>query len=433
MATDKIIQIKAREILDSRGNPSVEAEVFLENGSWGRASVPSGASTGIYEAVEIRDGDSRYLGKGVLTAVKNIQKILFPAVEGISAIQQEEIDKKLLACDSTENKSQCGANAILAVSLATSRAAAQAQGLPLYHYLNEGKGNVLPVPMMNILNGGSHSDAPIDIQEFMIIPWGVETFSEALRCGTEIFHSLKQILKNKKLSTSVGDEGGFAPHLESLESALDLITEAIEKAGYRLNEEVALALDVASSEFYQEEEKVYCFTKSDGRKLNSKDLINYYKNLCQKYPIISIEDGLAETDWEAWANLTAELGSSKQLVGDDLFVTNLSFLERGIREKVANAILIKLNQIGSLSETLATISLAKKNKYESVISHRSGETEDTFISDLAVATNAGQIKTGSLCRSERTAKYNQLLRIEEDLGKNAVYGGKMMQKHFSSL
>jgi enolase len=418
-----IEQVWAREILDSRGNPTVEAEVILEDGTTGRAAVPSGASTGENEAVELRDGDnSRYLGKGVLTAVANINEKISYELEGMDALDQTLIDKVLIEFDGTENKSNLGANALLAVSMANARAAAAILEMPLYRYLGGANAKTLPVPMMNIINGGAHADNNVDFQEFMIMPTGSETFSEALRAGAEIFHSLKSVLKSRGYSTAVGDEGGFAPNLKSNEEAIETILEAIDKAGYKAGENVMLALDPASSEFYQDD--FYVFKKSDGRKLSSDEMAAYWTDWCDKYPIISIEDGMAENDWAGWKNLTEKVGGRVQLVGDDLFVTNVKFLQRGIDEGAANSILIKVNQIGTLTETLDAIELARTNNMTAVISHRSGETEDSFIADLAVATNAGQIKTGSLSRSDRIAKYNQLLRIEEDLGDSARYPGR---------
>jgi enolase len=417
-----ITSIHAREILDSRGNPTLEAEVQLAGGALGRAAVPSGASTGEHEALELRDGEkSRYLGKGVRTAVTNVNTTLAEELLGHDALEQVTIDQLMRDLDGTTTKKKLGANAILGVSLAVAHAAAAQLDMPLYRYLGGPNAKVLPVPMMNILNGGAHSDAPIDFQEFMIIPRDFPSFSEALRGGTEIFHSLKGLLHHRGLSTAIGDEGGFAPKLESTEEALDLISQAIEKAGYQLGSQVFIALDAASSEFYNVEEKIYHFKKSDGSKRTGRELISYYQELCNKYPIISIEDGCAENDWETWKFMTEALGDKIQIVGDDLFVTNVEFLRKGIERSIANAILVKVNQIGSLTETLDTIECAQNNSYQCVISHRSGETEDTTIADIAVATNAGQIKTGSLCRTDRIAKYNQLLRIEEELGKNACY------------
>ena len=428
MSLTIITEIRARQILDSRGNPTIEVDVELAGGAVGRAAVPSGASTGEHEALELRDGDkSRYLGKGVLKAVNGVNEVIAPALEGFDALDQITIDKTLLALDGTPNKAKLGANATLGVSLAVAHAAAAQLGIPLFKYLGGPNAKVLPVPMMNIINGGAHSDAPIDFQEFMIIPKGAPSFSEALRYGTEIFHALKGILKKRGLSTAIGDEGGFAPQFNSAEDALDSIAQAVKDAGYKFGEDVFIALDAASSEFYDAENNVYVFKKSDGSKRTGAELVEYYKALCSKYPIISIEDGAAENDWDTWKLLTDTLGGKVQLVGDDLFVTNTSFLRKGIERGVANSILVKVNQIGTLTETLDAIELAKENRYTAVISHRSGETEDTTIADIAVATNAGQIKTGSLCRTDRVAKYNQLLRIEELLGDNAIYGGKLLR------
>jgi len=418
-----IEKIWAREILDSRGNPTVEAEVMLEDGTLGIAAVPSGASTGENEAVELRDGDqNRYLGKGVRKAVENIIEKIACEIEGMDALDQNLIDQTMIELDGTDNKSNLGANAILAVSMATARAAAAFLQLPLYRYLGGVNARTLPVPMMNIINGGAHADNNVDFQEFMIVPVGFPSFGDALRVGAEIFHHLKKVLSSKGYSTAVGDEGGFAPNLKSNEEAIETILQAIEKAGYEPGEDVMIALDPASSEFYQDGR--YVFKKSDGRSLSSDEMIKFWQNWSEKYPIISIEDGLAENDWEGWKHLTEALGNKIQLVGDDLFVTNTKFLNRGIEENCANAILIKVNQIGTLTETLQAIELARTHNMAAIISHRSGETEDTFIADLAVATNAGQIKTGSLSRSDRIAKYNQLLRIEEDLGLTAIYPGK---------
>jgi enolase len=416
--------VVAREILDSRGNPTVEVDVTLESGVVGRAAVPSGASTGENEAVELRDGDKkRYLGKGVRKAVKNVNEIIGPALVGSDCRDQVAIDMAMLAMDGTSTKSKLGANAILAVSLAVAKAAAEYCGLPLFRYIGGANGKVLPVPMMNIMNGGAHSDAPIDIQEFMIMPKGATSFAEGLRMGTEIFHALKGVLKGMKLSTAVGDEGGFAPVLKSNTQALDVIVEAIKKAGYKPGKDVFLALDVAASEFYDAAKKRYIFKKSDGSQRSADEMVAFYEDLCAKYPIISIEDGMSENDWEGWKKLTTALGGKIQLVGDDLFVTNTKFLKKGIDLGIANSILIKVNQIGTLTETLDAIRMATQAGYTAVVSHRSGETEDATIADIAVATNAGQIKTGSLCRTDRVCKYNQLLRIEEMLGDNAVYGG----------
>src|SRR5216110_3970938 len=426
MVGTSIRHIQAREILDSRGNPTIEVDVRLDNGAFGRAAVPSGASTGEHEAVELRDGDkSRFAGKGVRKAVANVNHKIEPVLKGLDARDQANIDKKLIELDGTPTKKTLGANATLAVSLAVARAAAADENLPLFRYLGGPEARVLPVPMMNILNGGAHSDAPIDFQEFMIMPRGAPSFSEALRYGAEVFHALKSVLKDRGLSTAVGDEGGFAPNLRSVEDALGCITSAVEKAGYKLGEQIFIALDPAASEFYDSEKNVYVFKKSDGSQKTAEELIDYYADLCARFPIISIEDGCAEDDWAGWKKLTAQLGDKIQLVGDDVFVTNVEFLRKGIAEHVANSILIKVNQIGTLTETLATIDLARKNSYTSVISHRSGETEDTTIAEIAVETNAGQIKTGSLCRTDRVAKYNQLLRIAEELGDKAIYGGNV--------
>ena len=419
----QITKIQAREILDSRGNPTIEAVVTLEGGSYGHASVPSGASTGEHEACELRDGDkARYRGKGVLKAVHYANTELAAALVGMDAMDQIAVDSRMIEVDGTPNKSRVGANAVLAISLATARAAAWATGQPLFRYLGGPNAHVLPVPMMNVLNAGAHSDAPIDFQEFMIIPRGLPTYREALRCGAEVFHSLGSVLRKKGLSTAVGDEGGYAPNLHSADEALDTIVEAIAQAGYEPGREVALALDVASSEFYDAESGLYVFKKSTGDKLTAAQLTAYYEELIKRYPIISIEDGCAENDWDGWKHLTDTIGKRCQLVGDDLFVTNVDFLRKGIDRGVANSILVKLNQIGSLSETFEAVRLAATHGYTAVISHRSGETEDAFIADLAVATNAGQIKTGSLSRADRLAKYNQLLRIEEQLGASASYG-----------
>ncbi|MDP1581660.1 MAG: phosphopyruvate hydratase [Candidatus Didemnitutus sp.] len=421
-----ITAITAREIIDSRGNPTVEVDVRLASGHLGRAAVPSGASTGEHEALELRDGDKkRYFGKGTLKAVANVKAHLAPALIGMDATDQVAVDNAMLKLDGTATKSKLGANAILGVSMATAHAAAHAVGLPLYRYLGGPNAKVLPVPMMNIMNGGAHSDAPIDFQEFMIMPTGANSFREALRMGAEIFHTLKKVLKEKGLATAVGDEGGFAPKLASTEAALDIIAVAVKAAGYKLGKNIHLALDVAASEFYVKEKNRYVFKKSDGRSLSGDDMVNFYRELTAKYPIISIEDGCAESDWTTWKKLTDAIGENVQLVGDDLFVTNTHFLKRGIDTGTANSILVKVNQIGSLTETFDAVEMAKEAKYTAVISHRSGETEDVTIADIAVATNAGQIKTGSLCRTDRVAKYNQLLRIEEELGKNAIYGGKL--------
>jgi enolase len=420
-----IQNIVGREILDSRGNPTVEVDVILEDGTLGRAAVPSGASTGEHEALELRDADAkRYLGKGVSKAVRNVTEKIFPAIRGKVAADQLTVDKIMLELDGTETKSKLGANAILAVSLATAKAAAESLRVPLFKYLGGPNAKVLPVPMANVINGGAHSDAPIDFQEFMIVPKGFDTFSKALQAITETFHALKSVLKKRGLSTAVGDEGGFAPKLDSAEAAIESILHAIKDAGYKAGSEILIALDVASSEFYDKESNQYIFKKSSGRKMTGEELVAFYTELTSKYPIISIEDGCAENDWKSWKLLTERLGSKIQLVGDDLFVTNVKFLRRGIEEGVANSILVKVNQIGSLTETLDAVALAQENGYTAVISHRSGETEDATIADIAVATNAGQIKTGSLSRTDRVAKYNQLLRIDQALGRNAVYGGK---------
>jgi enolase len=421
-----IASIVGREVLDSRGNPTVEVDVILEGGAVGRAAVPSGASTGEHEALELRDGDKkRYLGKGTLKAVKNVNSILAEHLEGLDASEQVAIDRAMIALDGTETKSKLGANAILGVSLAVAKAAATALGMPLYKYVGGPNAKVLPVPMMNIINGGAHSDAPIDFQEFMIMPKGAPTFREALRYGAEVFHALKKILHDRGLSTAVGDEGGFAPTLKSADDALAVISQAVEKAGYKMGKDIFIALDVASSEFFDKEKKKYVFKKSDKSVRSADELVAYYQGLQKKYPIISIEDGCAENDWAGWKKLTDAMGAKTQLVGDDLFVTNVEFLRKGIDLGVANSILVKVNQIGSLTETLDSVELAHRHGYTSVLSHRSGETEDSTIADLAVATNCGQIKTGSLSRSDRIAKYNQLLRIEQELGDDAVFGGRM--------
>jgi enolase len=421
-----ISDIRGREIIDSRGNPTVEVDVELEGGAVGRAAVPSGASTGEHEACELRDGDdSRYLGKGVTKAVESVNTKIVETLLGADATDQTSIDKAMLEVDGTKNKKVLGANAILGVSMAVAHAAANQLGIPLYKYLGGPNAKVLPVPMMNIVNGGAHSDAPIDFQEFMIVPKTAPTFREGLRQGAEIFHSLKKVLKGRGLSTAVGDEGGFAPTLESADDALAVIGEAVDKAGYKFGEDIFIALDVASSEFYDAEKGCYVFKKSDGSELSGEQLVDFYIDLQKKYPIISIEDGCDENDWDSWKIMTEKMGHNTQLVGDDLFVTNVDFLRKGIDMGVANSILVKVNQIGSLTETFDAVELAKENGYTSVISHRSGETEDATIADIAVATNAGQIKTGSLSRSDRIAKYNQLLRIEEQLGDDAIYGGKM--------
>ncbi len=420
----EIVAIHAREILDSRGNPTVEAEVVLEGGVRGRAAVPSGASTGEHEAVELRDGDkNHYLGKGVLQAVENVESVLAPELTGMDAANQRLLDATMIAIDGSPNKSKLGANAILAVSMAAARAAAGALHLPLYRYLGGVNASILPTPMMNILNGGAHADNNVDFQEFMVMPVGAERFADALRWGTEVFHTLKGVLKKRGYNTSVGDEGGFAPSLKSNEEAIELILESIELAGYKAGEDIAIALDPAASEFYDKEAGRYIFKKSDRRELTSEEMARYWESWTRQYPIVSLEDGLAEDDWDGWKYMSELLGSSIQLVGDDLFVTNTERLQRGIEEGVANSILIKVNQIGTVSETLEAIELGRRYGYTSIISHRSGETEDTFIADLAVATGAGQIKTGSASRTDRIAKYNQLLRIEEELGQTAEYLG----------
>ncbi len=419
----KIKRIRAREILDSRGNPTVEVDVILDSGAMGRAAVPSGASTGSREAVELRDGDKkRFLGKGVLKAVENVNKVIAPELMGKDPRKQKEIDTLMLKLDGTENKARLGANAILGVSLAVAKAAAQEKGVPLYKYLGGNGATRLPIPFLNILNGGKHADNNLDIQEFMIAPIGAPSFREALRYAAEIYHSLKNILKSKGLSTAVGDEGGFAPNLSRNEEALEVIIEAIEKAGYKPKKDVAVVLDPAASEFYQDGKYLL---KADKKSLSSEEMVDYYASLVSKYPIISIEDGLAENDWEGWKILTKKLGKKIQLVGDDIFVTNPKILAEGIKQGIANAILIKLNQVGTLSETLQTVELAKNSGYACMFSHRSGETEDTFLADVAVATGAGQLKTGAPARSERLSKYNQLLRIEEELGKRAVFKGTL--------
>ncbi len=426
MSETTIIEVRSREIIDSRGNPTVEVEVALEGGGFGRAGVPSGASTGEHEAWELRDGDKdRYLGRGVLGAVDNVNQRIAPALLGMDATNQAAVDAAMLALDGTKNKKNLGANAILGVSLALAKAAAAQVGLPLYQYLGGPNAKVLPVPMMNILNGGAHSDAPIDFQEFMIMPVGAPNFRESLRYGAEVFHALKKVLHDRHLSTAVGDEGGFAPALDSADDALAVIAQAVEAAGYKMKDDICIALDVASSEFYDKQKGRYVFEKSDGSEKTAEELVAYYVELKKKYPIISIEDGCDENDWDGWKVLTEELGESTQLVGDDLFVTNVDFLAKGISLGVANSILVKVNQIGSLTETFDAVELATENSYTSVISHRSGETEDSTIAHIAVGTNAGQIKTGSMSRSDRIAKYNQLLRIEEALGDDAVYGGKL--------
>ncbi len=418
-----IIEIRGREVIDSRGNPTVEVDVHLEGGAIGRAAVPSGASTGEHEAHELRDGDkARYLGKGVLKAVDAVNETIAPELLGYDATEQASIDATMSELDGTANKKKLGANAILGVSLACAKAAAAQLGVPLYKYLGGPNAKVLPVPMMNIINGGSHSDAPIDFQEFMIVPIGAPTFRESVRYGAEVFHALKSVLHDRGLSTAVGDEGGFAPKLASAEDALGVICQAIEKAGYKVGEDISIALDVASSEFFNKEKGKYIFHKSDGSEKTAAELVAFYADLQKRFPIISIEDGSDENDWDGWKILTDLMGKNTQLVGDDLFVTNSKFLQKGIDLGVANSILVKVNQIGSLTETFDAVELAKENAYTAVLSHRSGETEDSTIADLAVATNCGQIKTGSMSRSDRVAKYNQLLRIEEELGEDAVFG-----------
>jgi enolase len=421
----EIVSIHAREILDSRGNPTVEADVVLEDGVRGRAAVPSGASTGEHEAVELRDGDKKhYLGKGVLQAVENVESVIAPELTGMDASNQKLIDATMIALDGTENKAKLGANAILAVSMACARASAEAYGMPLYRYLGGVNACILPTPMMNILNGGAHADNNVDFQEFMVMPVGAETFSDALRWGTEVFHTLKGVLKKKGYNTAVGDEGGFAPSLKSNVEAIEVILEAIELAGYKAGNDIAIALDPASSEFFDKSSGKYVFKKSDKSEKTPEQMASYWESWARQYPIVSIEDGLAENDWTGWKILTDKIGRTVQLVGDDLFVTNVKRLQRGIEEGVGNSILVKVNQIGTISETLDSIELARRNGYTSIISHRSGETEDVFIADLAVATGAGQIKTGSASRTDRIAKYNQLLRIEEELGQTAVFLGR---------
>lgn len=421
--------IYARQILDSRGNPTVEVDLSTDEGAFGRAAVPSGASTGVHEAVELRDGDkSKFMGKGVLKAVANVNDIIAKELIGMDVLNQNEIDRKLIEMDGTANKGKFGANAILGVSLAAAKAGAQITRQPLYRYIGGVSANTLPVPMMNILNGGSHADNSIDFQEFMIMPMGASSFHEAIRMGSEIFHNLQKVLKSQGYSTNVGDEGGFAPNLKSNEEAIEVILEAIEKAGYRPGEDVFIALDPASSEYFIPEENVYHLHKSSGEKLTPAEMVDYWKNWVKNYPIFSIEDGMAEDDWDGWKMMTDTLGDKIQLVGDDLFVTNVERLKMGIERKVANSILIKVNQIGSLSETIAAVNLAYRNKYTAVMSHRSGETEDTTIADLAVALNTGEIKTGSASRTDRICKYNQLMRIEEFLGQDAYFPGKALLK-----
>jgi len=420
----EIVGIRARQVLDSRGNPTVEADVILESGAMGRAIVPSGASTGEHEACELRDGDkSHYGGKGVLQAVANVETVIAPELEGMDAADQRLLDKTMIELDGTPNKTKLGANAILAVSMAATRAVAQTLEIPLYRYLGGINASILPTPMMNVMNGGAHADSNVDFQEFMVMPVGADRFSEALRWGTETFHALKTVLKKKGYNTAVGDEGGFAPSLKSNTEAIELILEAIELAGYKPGEQIAIALDPAASEFYDKEKQKYVFKKSDKRELSSEEMVAFWDNWSRQYPIVSLEDGLAEDDWAGWRLLTDKMGSRIQLVGDDLFVTNTKRLQRGIEEGVANSILIKVNQIGTVTETLEAIDLGRRYGYTAVMSHRSGESEDTFIADLAVATGVGQIKTGSASRTDRIAKYNQLLRIEEELGTGASFLG----------
>ena len=420
-----IINIHARQILDSRGNPTVEVEVITDGGAMGRAAVPSGASTGIHEAVELRDGDKNvYMGKGVLNAVNNVNKTISDQLIGLDVFEQNEIDRRMLQLDGTENKSNLGANAILAVSMAVAKAAAIEANMPLYRYVGGVNANTLPIPLMNILNGGSHADNSIDFQEFMIVPTNADTFSEALQMGTSVFHHLKAVLKKKGYSTNVGDEGGFAPNIQSNEEAIETVLTAIEAAGFKPGKDIYIAMDAATSEFWNEEKGLYIFKKSDKREMTPSQMVAYWAEWVKKYPIISIEDGCAEDDWKGWAELTQAIGNTCQLVGDDLFVTNVKRLSKGISENIANSILVKVNQIGSLTETIDTVNMATRASYTNIMSHRSGETEDTTIADLAVALNSGQIKTGSASRTDRIAKYNQLLRIEEELGANAYYPGK---------
>lgn len=424
----QIAKIHARQILDSRGNPTVEVDVYTSNGSLGRAAVPSGASTGKHEAVELRDGDKKkYLGKGTLKAVQNINTTIAKELEGVNIFEQNAIDQIMLLLDGTPNKAQLGANAILAVSLACAKAAAEELGMPLYRYVGGVNANTLPIPLMNILNGGAHADNKIDFQEFMVMPVGAQSFSHALQIGTEIFHHLKTVLKKKGYSTNVGDEGGFAPNIGSNEEAIETVLTAIASAGYKAGKDVYIAMDAAVTEMYDEKSKTYTFHKSDGKKMNSEELADYWVKWCKKYPIVSIEDGMAEDDWKGWKLLTEKLGNKVQLVGDDLFVTNVHRLQKGIDEKIANSILIKVNQIGTLTETINAVNMAHRHSYSSIMSHRSGETEDVTIADLAVALNCGQIKTGSASRTDRIAKYNQLLRIEEELGPMAIYPGKQFK------
>ncbi len=424
----QIQKIHARQVLDSRGNPTVEVDVITSNGSLGRAIVPSGASTGKHEAVELRDGDKKkYLGKGVLKAVNHINTTIAKEIEGLNVFEQNAIDQIMILLDGTPNKAKLGANAILGVSLAVAKAATEELGMPLYRYVGGVNANTLPIPLMNILNGGSHADNKIDFQEFMIVPTGADSFSEALRMGVEVFHHLKSVLKKKKYSTNVGDEGGFAPEIGSNEEAIETVLAAIESAGYKPGKDISIAMDAASTEFYDEKTKLYHFHKSSGKKLKSEEMVAYWETWCKKYPIVSIEDGMAEDDWKGWELMTRKLGDKIQIVGDDLFVTNVKRLQKGIDAKIANSILVKVNQIGSLTETINAVTLAQRNSYTSVMSHRSGETEDVTIADLAVALNCGQIKTGSASRTDRIAKYNQLLRIEEELGPMAYYPGKQFK------
>ena len=423
-----IINIHARQILDSRGNPTVEVEVITDGGAMGRAAVPSGASTGIHEAVELRDGDKKvYMGKGVLKAVKNVNEEICDKLIGMDVFEQNEIDRKMIKLDGTDNKSNLGANAILAVSMAVAKAAAEEAGLPLYRYIGGSNARTLPVPMMNIINGGAHADNKIDFQEFMIMPVGATSFSEGLRWGTEIFHTLKGVLKKKGYSTNVGDEGGFAPNIQSNEEAIETVLESITQAGYKAGSQIVIAMDAANSELWDAKKKKYVFHKSSGKEMTSDELVKYWESWVKKYPIVSIEDGMAEDDWKGWKNLTDAIGSKCQLVGDDLFVTNVTRLQQGIDTKTANGLLVKVNQIGTVTETINAVSLAQHNSYNTIMSHRSGETEDVTIADLAVALNCGQIKTGSASRTDRIAKYNQLLRIEEELGSTGIYLGKKLK------
>lgn len=423
-----IAHVHARQILDSRGNPTVEVDLYTDEGAMGRAAVPSGASTGIHEAAELRDNDKKqYGGKGVLKAVKNVNTIIHNALVGMEVSDQQGIDRMMISLDKTANKSKLGANAILAVSMAAAKAAAEESGMSLFRYVGGTNAKTLPVPMMNILNGGAHADNKIDFQEFMVMPIGASSFSEGLRWGTEIFHTLKSVLKKKGYSTNVGDEGGFAPDIQSNEEAIETVMTAIENAGFKAGSQIAIAMDAANSELWDTKQKCYVFKKSSGKKMKSEELVKFWVNWCKQYPIVSIEDGLAEDDWKGWKMLTEELGQKVQLVGDDLFVTNVQRLERGIKENIANALLVKVNQIGSLSETIDAVTMAQHAGYNTVMSHRSGETEDATIADLAVALNCGQIKTGSASRSDRMAKYNQLIRIEEELGASAVYLGNKLK------